>query len=238
MSRRRVCAATLRGASMMSASHRGHGNLPWAGNLPRAERGFLLAVGVVALVATGCTSGSSPAQPPVHVTTTRTLTPTPSSGLVPAGPLTQAAGSCPYLDVGTARDDIGIRLGRQLVLSAGGKPVGCKFFADQNPTYVASEHLPGPNQPVLEIDSSRYSEAAEAHAAAIKIGAAGGNAHAVTVSPTLSGVSFQTLFDPADGASDWAFVFNVGSTVVTVTTAQSNVELNARTIAAAIATKF
>lgn len=201
------------------------------------KRLFLLLVSV-ALLATGCTSGRGGSSAPstLHLTTTKTI-PRPS-GLLASGPLTQAAGNCPYLDEATARDDIGVRLGKQFVLSAGGKPVGCQFFADQDPTYVASEHLPGPNQPVLEIDSSRYSDAVAAHAAAIGLGAAGGNAHAVTVSPTLSGVSFQTLFDPADGASDWAFVFNVGSTVVTVKTAQSDVELNARTVAAAIAAKF
>jgi hypothetical protein len=152
--------------------------------------------------------------------------------------VTSAAGSCPYLAAAAAADALGIRLGRQTVQSASRAPVGCQFFATTDPSFVASEHLPGPNQPVLSFSSSKYASAVAAHNAMVARGTAGGNAHQATIAHGIVGVAYQTRFDPADGSQDWAFIFSTATTVVTVLTAQSDSELNAQVVAGEIAPKF
>jgi hypothetical protein len=193
------------------------------------------------LVLVGCGhSGTGPATT-VQVTTTHTVsTPAPASATaaIDPGPVTSASGNCPIIDEPTAADALGIRMGAQSVQSAGSTVVGCEFFPTTDPAFVASEHLPGPNQPVLQITSSRYPTPGAAHNAMVAIGTAGGSAHSAGITGGITGISYQTTFDPSDGAQDWAFVFATGSTVVTVLTAQSDVELNARTVAGEIATKF
>ncbi len=199
---------------------------------------WAILVPVAALALVGCTQST-----PTKVTTvTRTSTvavPSPTAtGAISTGPVTSADGTCPYLDSASAADALGIRLGRQAVLSAAGQPVGCQFFATTDPAFVASEHLPGPNQPVLQISSSRYADATSAHNAMVATGTAGGSAHSATVTGGITGVAYQTTFDPTDGAQDWAFVFATASTVVTVLTAQSDSELDAQVVAGQIAAKF
>jgi hypothetical protein len=199
---------------------------------------WAMLVPVAALALVACTH-STPA-PVTTVTRTSTIpVPTPTStGAISSGPVTSADGTCPYLDSSGAADALGIRLGRQAVLSASGQPIGCQFFATTDPSFVASEHLPGPNQPVLQISSSRYTDATSAHNAMVAIGTAGGSAHSATVAGGITGVAYQTTFDPTDGALDWAFVFAKASTVVTVLTAQSDSELDAQVVAGQIAPKF
>lgn len=187
------------------------------------------AVLAAALLA-GCTAtGGATAVHTIHTTTTETLTPSaPPTGAIPAGAVTQADGNCPLIDEATAASDEGVRMGRVVVLTAGGAPVGCDFFAD--PAWAASEHLPGPNQPVLAVSTARYADATAAHNAMVSTASGGGGGHVATVK-ALTGVSYQTTFDPADGAKDWAFVYNSGATLVTVLTAQSDAELDARLVA-------
>ena len=189
----------------------------------------ILFAAAAALLA-GCTAtGGATSVETIHTTTTETLTPSaPPTGAIPAGAVTEAEGSCPLLDVAIAAADEGVRMGRVVVLSAGGAPVGCDFFAD--PAWAASEHLPGPTQPVLAVSTARYADATAAHNAMVSNAGAGGDPHAATVK-ALTGISYQTTFDPADGAKDWAFAFSSGSTLVTVLTAQSDAELDARLVA-------
>jgi hypothetical protein len=101
-------------------------------------------------------------------------------------------------------------MGRITALSAGGKPIGCRFYADQDPSYRASEHLPGPNQPVMQIVSSHYADATAAHNATVRIAQAGHNAYQANLGVGIEGISFQTRFDPADGNRDWAYAFRKG----------------------------
>lgn len=155
-----------------------------------------------------------------------------------AHPTTIAEAVCPFLDVATAASDVGVRMGRISVLSSGGKPIGCRFYADQDPNYRASEHLPGPNQPVLQIVSSHYPDATAAHNATVRIAQAGHNAYRANLSAAVEGISFQTRFDPADGNRDWAYAFRKGKTRVVVTTVQVDTAFNARAVASHIAAKF
>jgi hypothetical protein len=191
--------------------------------------GVLFAAAAAVLLA-GCTAtGGATSVETIHTTTTETLTPSaPPTGAIPVGAVTQADGNCPLVDEATAASDEGVRMGRVVVLTAGGAPVGCDFFAD--PAWAVSEHLPGPNQPILAVTTTRYADATAAHNAMVSTANAGVDPHAATVK-TLTGVSYQTTFDPADGAKDWAFVFSSGSTLVTVLTAQSDAELDARLVA-------
>ena len=203
---------------------------------------LLMAIGLAAAVTlTACSHGS--AEPVTTTTTTRTVAvpstaAAASTGAIDAGPITAASGTCPYIDSPTVADALGIRLGTQSVLSAGGAVLGCQFFATTDPSFVASEHLPGPNQPVLQVTSTKYAGATDAHNAMIAIGTAGGSAHSATIAGGIVGVAYQTTFDPTDGAADWAFVFSTGTTVVTVLTAQSDSELDAQVVAGKLAAKF
>jgi hypothetical protein len=54
----------------------------------------------------------------------------------------------------------------------------------------------------------------------------------------LTGISFQTKFNPSDGAGDWAFAFAKGKRMVVVYTQQNDTSRNALYIAQAIAPKF
>jgi hypothetical protein len=195
----------------------------------------MLAAGTLLLA--GChstTAGSS-----VQVTTTETLTHPPAVGSpVVSGPTSSAdADACPYLDEETAANDVGVRMGRITVQTSGGKVVGCRFYATTDPSFVASEHLPGPSQPVLEIDTSAYPDDTSAHNAMVATAQAGGGAYTNSIG-SLEGISFQTTFDPTDGNKDWAFIFAKGVKLVTVLTAQSDTAFNARAVAADIAAKF
>jgi hypothetical protein len=155
-----------------------------------------------------------------------------------ATPTTVAERPCPFLDVASAASDVGVRMGRITVLSSGGRAIGCRFYADQDPHYRATEHLPGPNQPVMQIVSTRYPTATAAHNAAVRLAQAGQHAYQASLSAAVEGISFQTRFDPADGVRDWAYVFRKAETVVVVTTVQVDTAFNARAVASDIASRF
>ncbi len=173
-------------------------------------------------------------------TTTQTTTRprTSPGGPVDVGPTTSADGDCPLLDTAAAASDVGVRMGRVAVLSSSGKPVGCRFFASQDPPFKQSEHLPGPNQPVLQIVSFRYSDSTTAHNAMVKLAEAGTNAHQDNLDSTAEGISYQVRFDPADGNQDWAYAFRKDVTVVVVTTAQRDTSFDAKAVASAVVGKF
>jgi hypothetical protein len=142
------------------------------------------------------------------------------------------------LDAPTAAENVGVRIGRVTVQSTNGKAVGCRFYADQDPTYRGSEHLPGANQPVVQIVSSHYGGTTLAHNAMVRLAEAGTNAYQSNLSPAVEGISFQTRFDPTDGNEDWAYTFRKGTTVVVVSTAQKDTAFDARAVATSIADRF
>jgi len=194
-----------------------------------------------ALGLTACSHAGGATDGPTHTTTIThpaSHAVRPSKGPLGSGPTTSAEASCPYLDTRSAASDVGVRMGRVTVQSRNGKPVGCRFYADQDPTYKASEHLPGSDQPVLQIAATRYTDATTAHNAMVTSTRAGTAAYADSLSASVEGISFQIKFDPADGGRDWAYVFRTGTAVVTVTTDQINASFNARAVAAAIVPRF
>jgi hypothetical protein len=199
-----------------------------------------LAASLVVLAGCGHPGRQAPTAAPdrtsraaTHASKTPKTTHPPS-----AGPTTATEGVCPFLDVTSAAGDVGVRMGRITVLASSGKPIGCRFYADQDPSYRASEHLPGPNQPVMQIVSSHYADATAAHNATARIAQAGHNAYQANLSAAIEGISFQTRFDPADGNHDWAYAFRKSKTVVVVTTVQVDTAFNARAVASDIAAKF
>lgn len=209
--------------------------------MPRAIRCLAVATGL-ALTA-GCTASAS--EPSGDHTITQTVTrirtrppSPPATGPIVAGPTSAAPGACPFLDVATAASDVGVRMGRVEVLSSGGTSVGCRYYADQDPAYKASEHLPGPGQPVLSITSSRYRSATFAHNAMVRTAEAGTNARTEKLSAQVEGISFRTRFQPSDHGRDWAYAFRVGVTLVVVTTIQTDTAFDARAVGADIAGRF
>ena len=203
-------------------------------------RAALVLVLTSALVA-GCTSGGGPTGDRTVITTT-TLSasrpPNAPAGPIDDGPTTTADAACPLLDTPSAAEDVGVRMGRVVVLRRGGRPVGCRFYADQDPAFKTSEHLPGPNQPVLQIVSTRYGGGTAGHNAMVRLAEAGTNAHQDSLGSGVEAISFQVRFDPADGNQDWAYTFRKGVTVVVIKTAQRDTSFDARAVATAIVDRF
>jgi hypothetical protein len=195
-----------------------------------------LAVGALAACAP---SHATTAPSTSYDTITRTIsapTPTPAStDPVDARPVTAAnAASCPLLRMDAAAEAIGMRLARIERLSQATMVIGCRFYALQGSSLSQSEHLPGPNQPALEITVTKYATATPARNAAVALATAGANPHVVTLSGAVAGDVFQTTFDPTDGKSDWVLVFNKGATLVTVKTAIADTSLDAVSVGNAI----
>src|ERR1700722_5868773 len=158
----------------------------------RAAAGFA----ALTLLFCGCSHGStsSGAASTVNITTTETL-PAPatsSHGPVDVGPTTTTTTACPILSATTAAADEGVRLGRITTQLIGTTPVGCEFYADQDPSFKASEPLPGPNQPILQIVSSRYTDEITAQNAMVAIATAGQNIDSSDpISADVPGAAFQ-----------------------------------------------
>ncbi|MGI8882142.1 MAG: hypothetical protein ACR2KJ_16860 [Jatrophihabitans sp.] len=182
--------------------------------------GLLLAACSSAKPAPDRTNDS--ASPSTSAPTRPTPTVVPTTAL-DTGAITHKDGGCPLVSVSAAVANGGMRLIRTVVFTQGGRVVGCDFYAD--PNFAASEHLPGPNQPAVSVRVARYANATIAFNAMARTGSAGGAAHEVNLSTKVKGVAFRTRFDPSDGKTDWAYVYNVGTKVVTVLTAQSANEL-------------
>jgi hypothetical protein len=196
---------------------------------------------IVALLLAGCTSASQ--SPNLYSTaavpTTASATAPSTTAAAPnlnAGPTAIADGDCPFIATTTAAADVGMRLARSTVIARAGKPIGCQFFAVQGQSYDQSEHLPGPNQPAIEITAARYGSELAANNAMVEQSRVDKKAYTSLLNGTIPGVSYQITFDPVDGpGQDWAYAYLAGpgqTTVVTVKIAMTNPALNARAVAA------
>lgn len=186
------------------------------------------AVALAAVALTACTASHST---PQHTATE----PAGSSvatvtGPVVAGPTTAAAGAtCPYAAKQFVQDTIGMRLSRLTLLSSGGRVVGCRFYALQGSPLHASEHLPGPNQPAVEISTQRYRSAVDAHNAFVLAARAGRNPEPVSLDGTPADC-FQTAFDPHDAGADWACGTSRGTRMLLVRTVDNTSSFNAQAL--------
>lgn len=191
----------------------------------------LAVIAPPALLLLACTSSGDPAPTPSTrvETVVRTETSTPSigpTGPVSTGPTTAArAASCPLLPTQDAANRVGMRLERITVLHSGGKVVGCRFYALQNSPLHNSEHLPGPNQPAIEIETVRYASPIAAHNAFVMEARRGTNPQQEPIGDT-TGVCFQIDFYKHDKGRDWACAFNLGKIKVSVRTVVVTPALN------------
>jgi hypothetical protein len=108
-----------------------------------------------------------------------------------------------------------MRLARVTVLRSGGRVVGCRFYALQGSPLSASEHLPGPHQPALEITTRSHTSTVAARNAFVLLAQHGTNAQQAHVGATV-GVCFQTTFDPKDHGADYACATNKRNVEVVV----------------------
>lgn len=178
---------------------------------------LLAAAGALA-ACSASSGGASSSPPPSTVTSTVTVSPS-TAGTPSAGPTTAvAARSCPLATTAFVRDTMGMRLGRLTVLRSGGRTVGCRFYALQGGALHASEHLPGPRQPVAEIVTQRYGSAVAAHNAFVLAARAGRNPQQTPLGGGRVGVCYQTDFYPRDAGQDWACGVSVGTVRVLVRT--------------------
>jgi hypothetical protein len=216
-----------------------------AGAAAGASPAALLAAGLAALLA-GCTpsSGGVPVTPSPTVrtdTVTRTQPPPPAPDASPidTGPTSAATASrCPFLDQQSAAHRVGMRLAKITVLRSGGAVVGCRFYALQHPTAscdetcLRGEHLPGPSQPAVEIETFEYRSAIAAHNGFVRRSeAAGTNLERASLVGQAPGLCFQTHFYPKDGGTDWACAFSKGRTVAIVRTVVTSPALTAILVA-------
>lgn len=207
--------------------------------------------GVAAVAVTGCSAARPQAGPDSHLAappTTRSASasgtsgsgssgsrvpvssppPTAASGapLPQPGPVTETAGSCPYLDAVTASDLEGNKVGRVTVVST--DPVGCNFYFAY-----------GDGHMTLQISTQRYATATDAYNAMVATGDAGAQVEGIPgLVPGVDAVLYRTSFYPPDKGRDWACSFATGPVMVTVKTDQTDISFNARNIAATIAPKF
>jgi hypothetical protein len=164
---------------------------------------------VALLTVAGCSSGPGSAN---------LVTPSvpPSSGPEGVGPIHEVkAHSCRLATTDFIRNTMGMRLGRVTRLRGDGI-AGCRFYALQGSPLHASEHLPGPHQPVLEILTRRFGLPYEARKAMLFLAEAGKNGQHVPLGKGGGGVCFQTNFYPKDRGMDWACAATKGRTEVVV----------------------
>ncbi len=128
---------------------------------------------------------------------------------------------------------MGMRLGRIAVLRSGRRVVGCHFYALQNSPLHDSEHLPGPNQPVVEITTQRFASPTAARNAFVLLSRNGKNAERVDFGRT-AGVCFQAPFYPKDHGADWACAANVRGTEVIVRTVDTTGTFSTATVTKAV----
>lgn len=200
------------------------------------------AVGTVAALATlvACTSGAGSPAPTTH-TIVRTVVDTPSGPTAPisTGPTKAAAAAkCPFIDEQSAANKVGMRLARVTVLRSGGRVVGCRFYALQGSPLSTSEHLPGPNQPAVEIETYRYQSDVAAHNAFVRASERGTNVQQESIVGQAPGLCFQLDFFAHDHGTDWACSFSKGTTMAIVRTVVTSPALNARDVARIVASKL
>jgi hypothetical protein len=199
----------------------------------------LAALAAPALVLLACTSSGanpSPSTPVRTVIATRTNTPSIGpTAPVSTGPTASTDdASCPLLDTQQAADRVGMRLARITVLRSGGRVVGCRFYALQNSPLHNSENLPGPHQPAIEIETTRYASSIAAHNAFVLEARRGADPQQAPIGNT-TGVCFQIDFYHHDKGRDWSCAFNLGTTKVSVRTVVVGAALNVEEISRAVA---
>jgi hypothetical protein len=168
------------------------------------------AVGVLAACSASSSAGAASSAAPRRASTS-------ASSPAPVAYTTAAtATGCPLAPKGQVRNTMGMRLGRLTVLRSAGRTVGCRFYAIQNSALQSSEHLPGPNQPVVEITTSQYPTEVAAYNAFVLAAQAGRNPTRTALGRKLVGVCYQTDFYPKDHGHDWGCGVSVGRTRVLV----------------------
>ena len=190
-------------------------------------------LGVLVLAAGGCTAGGSSGPTPTSTSNAQNAaTAPPSIAPFPRGRLTsQHAASCPLVGTEYVHQTMGIRLGRLNVLRLAGRVVGCRFYALQGGSLHASEHLPGPRQPAVEIVTQRYARATLAHNVFVRLAERGTNPQQARLAPGNVGVCFQNDFYAKDRGADWACAASVGATTVVVRTVDTTGPFNTITLA-------
>ena len=143
------------------------------------------------------------------------------------------AKSCPLASATSVRNTLGMRLGRITRLH-GLKLTGCRFYALQGSSLHASEHLPGPNQPVLEIVVRQYPTPVTAHNVVVLTARSGHNAQRVSLGKKQKGACFQTAFYPKDKGKDWACAASVKRTEVVVRSVDTTGTFSTATILRAV----
>jgi hypothetical protein len=210
----------------------------------------LALIAAVLATTTSCTSkgGNAPSSSDVTVTSTRTLTRTPSAAPFTPQPATTvaplppgaapAAGevekACPYIastpndDPNTNVADIeGDHVYRTTVLTKL-KPVGCRFYFYAGPFEAIADFIP-----------RTFATAAEAHNAMVLT--AGKGTQQIAQPNMIKGVDailFRTRFFSPDGNQDWACAFAKGKVMVIVHTQRKDTSQNALYLAQAVVAKF
>lgn len=214
----------------------------------RVPLAFIVALALTGTVAACAKSGNGPPGGTPTLTTTQTLTNTPSSG--PTGPVSTGAitektvSSCPYIGIDQTTSDAGIRLDRIATLVQGGKVVGCRFYPLEHPnaqcdaTCLAGEKLPPGNVPGIEILASQYANAAAAHNAFITIAEKGTGVEQDVFATGNTGLCYKTAVWSDDDGMDVACTFSKGNTVVVIRTVVTGSTLNVVEIAKAVYPKF
>jgi hypothetical protein len=199
--------------------------------------GLALALALLGACTSGAGSPPSTAPSVRTQTVVHTKTPSPApTAPIDTGPTKAATASkCPLLAQQTAADTIGMRLARITVLRSGGKVVGCRLYALQGSPLAQSEHLPGPNQPAIEIETVRYPTMPAAHNAFVRLGEKGSNVQQAAIVGQGPGLCFQVRFYPKDNGKDWACAFNVANVLVVVRTVVTSPALSAILVARAVA---
>jgi hypothetical protein len=215
------------------------------------------AIGAVLVTASCISPSARPGPAATTITSTQTLTRSPSSSApavrpapfqlaavnVPARPSGQPLprgevdGSCPYIRAGlnieaeptgnNFADLEGNRVQRVTRLTTL-KPVGCRFYFEND------------YHPIGDILPMTYPSADEAYNAMVTTAEAGTAVQGVpSFLPGVDGISFRTKLYAPDAGQDWAFAFAKGKVLVVIRTDQnSNLPANAEYIAKAIANKF
>jgi hypothetical protein len=143
-----------------------------------------------------------------------------------------AAHSCPLATAASVRNTMGMRLGRITRLK-GSDVSGCRFYALQGSSLHASEHLPGPKQPVLEIVVHRYASVFTAQNVVALTARAGHNPQRVSLGPT-KGACFQINFYPKDHGKDWACAASKKRTEIVVRSVDTTGTFSTATILRAV----
>lgn len=163
-----------------------------------------------ALTVAGCTAGGHGVSGPTYRVSIGVRS-VPPAEPVSAGPTRSAqASSCPFVGQGYVHRTMGMRLGRITVQRSGATVVGCRFYALQGGPLHRSEHLPGPHQPAVEIATTRWRTATEAHNVFVRLAELGTNATRANLGGGRVGVCFQTAFDAADHGQDYACAGSAG----------------------------